>query len=231
MKKEEFKNYNIICINEKEIKECFKLLEEMGHEVDDFCFGSEIIVLYQKNFNKFKCFNSTDNNLKNISFYNFKKEANKILKEEEKKLEDFEVASDGRITKVNNWESNKKIYNTCFCLAICNVFPQNYMETDMDCGLVYATEEARDKAVFKLKIETKLKNIAERLNNGKKIDWGNHNQKKYYIYYDYYHDYIDFVYDLDNNYQGTIYCLNENFLDEAIKEIGEENLIKYFKEC
>ena len=38
---------------------------------------------------------------RNITFYEFKKLAKKFLKE--KKLEDFEVASDGRITKINNF--------------------------------------------------------------------------------------------------------------------------------
>ena len=29
--------------------------------------------------------------------------------------------------------------------------------------------------------------------------------------------------------QGTVYCLDRNFKDVAIKEIGEERLIKYLR--
>ena len=30
--------------------------------------------------------------------------------------------------------------------------------------------------------------------------------------------------------QGTIYCLDKNFLEVAKQEIGKDNLIKYFKD-
>lgn len=107
---------------------------------------------------------------------------------------------------------------------------QNYLDFVLKYGLIYTTKEAKDKAIFKMEIETKLKNIAERLNAGRKIDWGDRDQAKFNIYYDFddgnfycclrYSDYC----------QGSIYCLDKNFLDVAKQEIGEEQLIKYFKE-
>lgn len=84
--------------------------------------------------------------------------------------------------------------------------------------------------MFKLEIKTKLENIAERLNAGRKIDWENKEQNKYEICYDYIRKKIEcrtLCYCKD---QGVIYCLDKNFLEVAKQEIGEENLIKYFKE-
>jgi len=241
MKKEEFKNYNIICTNEKEVQECMSILEKLGFRVARPMIYKQcsIIVKYYGEAGGFfgrsvSCYN----NYENISFYNFKKEAKKILKKEEKeKLEDFEVASDGRITKINNWESEKIVYY----IINSDFNEKDYMiknlnkkmgEIAIKLGLVYATEEARDKAQFKLEIETKLKNIAERLNNGEKIDCDNENQRKHYIYYYYYfEETLTYDWCINMFHPETVYCLSNKFLYEAIKEIGEENLIKYFKEC
>ena len=84
--------------------------------------------------------------------------------------------------------------------------------------------------MFKAKIETKLKNIAERLNDGRKIDWDDQDQHKLHIFYNYDKKRLDYNINFYWRNQGAIYCLYNNFLDVAKQEIGEENLIKYFKE-
>lgn len=233
--KEEFKNYNIVCTNEKEVKKTMDFLKNLDFKVEDKISTRKdyIFVYFDKQSYKFACDNWCKLNQDNISFYNFKKLAKNFLKkkEKEKKLEDFEVASDGRITKINNWESGKKVFLVFGNDNVINGFKQSFLETYIKLGIVYATEEARDKARFKLEIETKLKNIAERLNNGEKIDWENKNQTKYYIYYDFLNKTLDLDYKVYYKQQGVIYCLSEDFfLEEAKKEIGEENLIKYFKD-
>lgn len=235
--KEELKNYNIVCINDKEIKECFDLLGKLGFETDKRLLATfSVFINFNETQNLFLNAKKLESNFdRNLTFYEFKKLAKKFLKEEkEKKIEDFEVASDGRITKVNNWESGKKVFLVFGYDNIVDGFVQSFLENYIKLGLLYATEEARDKAQFKLEIETKLKNIAERLNNGVKIDWDNYDQKKYFIIYDYKNDNDnDNIYEDYNfvvNHQGVIYCLSDKFLDEAKKEIGEEDLIKYFKD-
>lgn len=229
--KEELKNYNIICINDKEIKECFNLLEKLGFEIDKRLLANfSVFINFNNTQNLFLNAKKLESNYdKNITFYEFKKLAKKFLKE--KKLEDFEVASDGRITKINNWNCNARVY--AMNGISCEIEETDNNESNnliINLGLLYATEEARDKAIFKLEIETKLKNIAERLNGKEKIDWDNHNQKKFFIFYDYDNDNVIYEdYNCILNHQGAIYCLSENFLDEVIQEIGKENLIKYFK--
>ena len=94
-------------------------------------------------------------------------------------------------------------------------------------GNYFKTDEEAVIVAEKLKIYTKLKDLALRLNKGKEIDWNDKNQRKFHIY----------CYDCEicqdsgwsYHYLGGIYCLDGNFKDEAIKEIGEENLIKLFE--
>ncbi len=166
----------------------------------------------------------------------------KLIKEKEEKIEDFEVASDGRIIKVNNKQNEKEIfvvYDGAYNYD-CEYYKENatkivdmaqhYLDFILLYGLAYETKEARDRALFKIGIETKLKNIAERLNNGRKIDWENLKQEKYYLEYDFDCERFSTYAVNDHRVQGVIYCLDYRFLEVAKKEIGEKNLIKYFKE-
>lgn len=229
MKKEHLKKIQIVCRNKNDVKKCIKILEQIGLEqVNNIEIDDEnLIITIGGNYN----INTASILLKNYTIYFFNKTLikmlNNIIKEE--KLEDFEIASDGRIIKINNYDTNKQIFIPNYYENSIKLYLQEFIKNNVNCGLIFATEEARDKAMFKLEIETKLKNIAERLNNKEKIDWKNADQKKYYIFYDYFYNRINCVYIFTDNYQGCIYCLDKNFLGEAKKEIGEDNLIKYFK--
>lgn len=71
-----------------------------------------------------------------------------------------------------------------------------------------------------------------KLNKGRVIDYDKASQRKYYLYY-----MQNGLNDINQDYnetakiQGAIFCLDENFKDVAIKEIGEERLRNYLKEC
>lgn len=97
-------------------------------------------------------------------------------------------------------------------------------------GNYFKTEEEACKVLDKILIYNKLKDLALKLNEGKTIDWKDDTQEKFCIYFsnvanrltcDFCSIYQDF---------GTIYCLNSNFLDKALDEIGEEDLMRLFKE-
>lgn len=233
---EELKNIQIVCKNREQIKNCLNYLEQLGFDIDDFSayyYDGYNIIFWEERDERFIISNKLKENLK-IEFYNKKliKTLQKFIKKEEE-VKDFEVAEDGRITKINNRESKKNIY----FLDNYNkeYFFSNKENVDycIDCGLVFETEQARDKAMFKSKIETELKNIAERLNAGRKIEWEDENQSKFIILYNYKSKILSLL-DLYGvyrwKYQGGIYCLDKNFLEVAKQEIGEDNLIKYFKE-
>lgn len=217
---ENLKKYNIICTNTDEVEECLDILKKLEFKIGSRVNSDERIVAF---FNYIFC--STKNittDYKDINFYNFKKQTKKFLKE--KQLPDFEVAENGRITKINNWDS--KEFN--FLLQNINL-DKNDIENLMQLGLIYQNKFL-EKTIEKQKIYIKLKNLAERLNNGKKFDWNDIDKDKYYIYYDYANKELRKEYNNSNQNQGTIYCLDENFLKIAKKEIGEENLLKLFED-
>lgn len=88
-------------------------------------------------------------------------------------------------------------------------------------GNYFKTLEEAEKYKNNLIITQKLKDIALRLNNTSAYP--------YFIYLNSYGE-------LATSYQsikvmGGIYCANPDFLETAIKEIGEKELIEYMKGC
>ncbi len=93
----------------------------------------------------------------------------------------------------------------------------------------FKTREEAEQELEKILVRRMLEDIARRLNKGRKIDWNNHDQFKYSICLDIIDNEI--IWDSEKLFisQGTVYCLDRNFKDVAIKEIGEERLIKYLR--
>lgn len=94
----------------------------------------------------------------------------------------------------------------------------------------FKTEEEANQEAEKILVRRMLEDIARRLNKGKEIDWNNFAQDKYFLGIDY-NKYLAMGVGLSccNNIktQGTVYCLDRNFKNVAIQEIGEERLKKY----
>ncbi len=86
----------------------------------------------------------------------------------------------------------------------------------------FQTREQAKAETEKILIRRQLEDIARRLNKGQKIDWYNNSQKKYCI--ELYCDEIVTKFCIAHKTQGTVYCLDKNFKDVAIQEIGEERL-------
>ena len=94
----------------------------------------------------------------------------------------------------------------------------------------YSTFKTREQAkqeAEKILVRRRLEDIARRLNKGKKIDWDDSEQSKYCITLHCNNIITNFY--LAHKTQGTVYCLDKNFLDVALKEIGEERLNKYLR--
>ena len=72
-----------------------------------------------------------------------------------------------------------------------------------------------------------LMDLAEELNKGRKIDWNNDTQQKFYICLKGNKLVKGYTYTIKEI--GQIYCLNENIIGEAIEKIGEGKLEKFFK--
>lgn len=95
-------------------------------------------------------------------------------------------------------------------------------------GFQFRTEEDAERRKRALITKRKLELLADRLNDGRVIDWDDYKQVKFYMYHrqstlcQYYDDGLCKM-------GGVVYCLNGNFLGEAKEEIGTEALIEYIE--
>lgn len=91
-------------------------------------------------------------------------------------------------------------------------------------GNCFQTKEAADFALEKLKVEAELRRFAEE-NNEREIDWTDEGQEKWFIYF--YHDKI-WLYQTYSAMRNDIYFLSKEIAKQAVDNIGEERLKKYY---
>ena len=91
---------------------------------------------------------------------------------------------------------------------------------------VFQTEEEAEREQFEILLKRRLKKFAIE-NNEEEIDWNNHDQDKYYIYYDYYNNELDYTYVGYNRDYGQVYFSSAEVLQKAIEEFHDD-LIRYF---
>lgn len=96
-------------------------------------------------------------------------------------------------------------------------------------GNCFKIREEAELMREKLKIYTQLKRLAEEINT-EPVDYENCNLTKYKIVYDYGAKSLDHRVNYNEQHQGAIYSTNSDFLKIAKERIGEENLLKLFKE-
>ena len=88
---------------------------------------------------------------------------------------------------------------------------------------------AEVKAVAeKIQIYTELKRLAEEINT-EPVEWGTTSDSKYKIIYDWTHGSLQTSCNI-NECHGGIYSTNKDFLKIAKERIGEDRLLKLFKE-
>ena len=125
-----------------------------------------------------------------------------------------------------------KQYYTCYGDGSVESVMDNYSNSDdrrYTLGNYFKTKEEAREVVEKIKIYTELKRLAERLNNGEKIDWKNISQMKYSIEYQHERKELCIFGNTVYQKQGSVYCLEGRFKDIAIKEIGKDRLKKLFE--
>lgn len=150
------------------------------------------------------------------------------LKEAQNKLENLD--KNERFIPNPKEEELYYFIDSMGCVRTTTAIPAS----DFDKGAVdfyncFKTKEEAEKEANKILIRRKLEDLARRLNEDKEINWNNGNQIKYHIMYNFERRDLDYVINYKYKDEGCIYCLNNNFLYEAIKEIGEEQLIDYIK--
>ena len=95
-------------------------------------------------------------------------------------------------------------------------------------GNIYRTEAEAETALYNQETGFLLKELAERLNDGKVVGLSNEGDSYYYIWYDFRYGTL---HDADTNSRKTnsVFCIYGNFFKKALNEIGEDRLIQYFK--
>lgn len=95
----------------------------------------------------------------------------------------------------------------------------------------FKTSEEAQKRIQKYLIESKIEWIANKLNEGREIDWSDSTQCKYYLYFNESDSYgrINIDYETTQKSQGCIYCLDYSFLEVVKREIPIEDLLHYMK--
>ena len=129
-----------------------------------------------------------------------------------KNSEDYYFVNSYGVVELDTWTDTSAIdgvrYNTYNC---------------------FQTQEEAEADAEKIFVRRMLEDIARRLNKGRKIDWNNSIQNKYFIGVQEGRNTITWDYEMDYRHQGTVYCINKSFKDIAIQEIGEERLKKYLR--
>ena len=94
----------------------------------------------------------------------------------------------------------------------------------------FKTKEEAEEYRERLKTYYDLMDLAKELNAGEEIDWNNDIQVKFFLFYNFIDNKIFYSATCNFKNLGQIYCLDENFLEIAKEKIGEERLVKLFKE-
>lgn len=94
---------------------------------------------------------------------------------------------------------------------------------------LYNSLPSREATVSQLTTRDELQDLADELNEAEPIDWEDNNQAKIFI--EYHHIANRLVRGFAYSCRGlNIYSTNERFLEIAKERIGEDRLIKLFKE-
>ena len=93
----------------------------------------------------------------------------------------------------------------------------------------FQTKEQAEAEAEKILVRRQLEDIAKRLNKDEDFNWLDTHQDKFHIYYAFSTGDIKCGHHWRDKIAGVVYCLDENFKDIAIKEIGEERLLRYLK--
>lgn len=118
--------------------------------------------------------------------------------------------------------------DSCMKIEKSNFYNDTYIHSERyNTYSTFKTKKEAQQEAEKILVRRMLENIAIRLNEGVKIDWNNYEQAKHCIEL-YKNNIITNFYNAHKT-QGTVYCLDRNFKDIAIQEIGEERLKAYLR--
>lgn len=170
-------------------------------------------------------------NIENENIRKKQEKQNAHIKMQEEKIEEYKKQIEELKKEDAVWKpkQDKQYYYIALGDVEWSKFNNDVDEDNYEIGNCFKTKEEAEKVVRHLKTRAKLQRIADRLNKGQEIDWKDTEQPKYEISYNCTHEIIDNISSPYYKIQGAIYCLDRDFKNIAIKEIGKEELIAYLK--
>lgn len=160
----------------------------------------------------------------------------KELQEQAKRLQEELDKLNEQIDNIDNnscirWraEQFQETYWTVDVRGKCVEYWDYYNAVDnfaYNSGNYFKTKEEAEDYRDNIIIKQELKDLALTLNKGKRINFDNTDRKCFICLCD---GKLKTSYHITDREIGNIYCLDENFIDIAKKEIGEDNLIKLIK--
>ena len=153
-------------------------------------------------------------------------EAQRKLDEARKKLDEYN-------TGYKRWKpKDGEYYHYVTGTLETSVLPSVSINKNYNVYNCFKTEDEALQEAEKILVRRQLEDIAKRLNKGEKIDWSDNTQCKFCIT-EHFTRCSSQSLELQAWYviknEGSVYCLDENFLDVAKREIGEDRLIKYIR--
>lgn len=152
------------------------------------------------------------------------------LEELKKKYEELEKEIE-RLEKEKSckrWRAEE--YDDYFCVNSFGNINRIQEQNDNNDNFAYKsrnyfkTREEAEEHLDRLNTYYDLMDLAEELNNGEKIDWDNTEQGKFSIYYELENKKLNYTISHYVKELGSIYCLDEDFLEKAKERIGEVRL-------
>lgn len=161
------------------------------------------------------------------------KQYESVIKEAEKLKEKIDSIPD---KKVERWKP-EPYEKYAFVDSAGDVQPSVWSNDIVDLfryntGNCFKTEEEARDYRENLLTKQQLKDLAIELNNNEELDWSCSNtQKKYRLGIEHRGKDTPLILAFSYSFQetGQAYCLSEKFLARAIKQIGEQKLIKLIK--
>ena len=226
-------NTIIQCKNLEQINDCLNKLGELGYNhtnysEDNCSHVKSKFVFYKRSFEGFDANENLCINVRNqiIQYKTFLRLYNKKMNKETKLK--IIVDKNGKILQkdyLKNLKDEIFYYNTEKNIVDGVPASSLFVDERFDNIDFYISKEACEKAIKRKKIENKLRLLAFELNGNRNIDF-NDNEWKNFIYYDCGQELIKTAQALDET-DMNICCYSEQFKDEAIKLIGEEDLKNY----
>ena len=123
---------------------------------------------------------------------------------------------------------------TYYCVCACGNAVQGWYSPELDTSVqrynfynCFKTREEAEQEAEKILVRRQLEAIAKELNGDRQINWNDTYQDKYCIAYNAVQKQLYCNSNHCHQIAGVVYSLSPCFLEEAIKEIGEEQLKIY----